>query len=188
MNITPNGIELDREWSELDTFAFDFIRVIQQHTIYVIVSGYVSILLGRGRASEDIDMIIPVLKEHAWEKLFTDLEHEGYSCINAHDARDAYHSLQNELAVRFAPEGSVIPNMEILFAIKHVQKLALETRIAVTGRKQTIWISNIELQIAYKEQVLRSPKDLEDARHLRVVAGTSLNSRKLKEYERIVNE
>ena len=42
MEITPKGIRLDRELSDLDKFAIDFSRIIARHARYVIVSGYVS--------------------------------------------------------------------------------------------------------------------------------------------------
>ena len=57
--ISKNNIKIDRELSELDIFTLDFINVLKKYTKYVLVSGYVSILLGRSRASEDIDVIIP---------------------------------------------------------------------------------------------------------------------------------
>ena len=88
--------------------------------------------------------------------------------------------------MRFAPKGIVIPNMEILFAAEKVQKTALDTAIPVVIGKNSIIISNLELQIAYKENVLKSPKDLEDARHLRMVLGKTINLKKLKNYEKML--
>jgi len=174
--------------SELDKFAFSFSRVVQRHTRYVIVSGYVSILLGRARVSEDIDMLLPVMDEKEWEDLYSDLLEEGYYCLNAGDARNFYAYLKDGIAVRFAPKDSVIPNMEILFAADKVQKLALATGIPAAVGKNSVIVSDLELQIAYKERVLRSPKDLEDARHIRLVMGKSLNTQKLREYERVMSE
>jgi len=51
MKINPKRIRLDRELSDLDRFAINFSKIISRHTRYVIVSGYVSILLGRARVS-----------------------------------------------------------------------------------------------------------------------------------------
>ena len=73
MHITPNEITTDRQLSALDIFAVAFSEIIQRHTPYVIVSGYVSILLGRSRVSEDIDMILPFMDEHAWKRIYDDL-------------------------------------------------------------------------------------------------------------------
>ena len=188
MRITENGIELDRELSDLDKFAIGFSKVIEKHTRYVIVSGYVSILLGRARVSEDIDMLIPVLDENKWNIIYNELVKEGYYCLNAQNAHDSYSYLKDDIAVRFAPKGIVIPNMEILFASEKIQKIALDTNITVAIGKNKFIISNLELQIAYKEKILKSPKDMEDARHIRLVFKDHIMTQKLKEYERIINE
>lgn len=187
MKIMPKEIKLDRELSDLDKFAINFSKAISKHTKYVIVSGYVSILLGRARVSEDIDMLIPVMQEAEWIKIYSALEKEGYYCLNV-GMRESYGYLKDSIAARFAPKGQVIPNMETLFAAERVQKLALETAISVTIGKDKLMVSNLELQIAYKEKMLGSPKDIEDARHLRRLLGKSINLQKLKEYEGILNE
>jgi RecA-family ATPase len=44
--------------SKLDLFVIDFIKILEKYTDYVIVSGYVSILFGRSRGTEDIDIFI----------------------------------------------------------------------------------------------------------------------------------
>ena len=41
---------------KLDKFTIDFVNILTKYSDYVIVSGYVSILLGRTRASEDVDV------------------------------------------------------------------------------------------------------------------------------------
>jgi|SRR3989338_3469114 len=184
MEITPKGIRLDRELSDLDKFAIDFSRIIARHARYVIVSGYVSILLGRARVSEDIDMLLPEMDMTKWKKIYSSLTKSGYYCLNAQDAGAAYDYLRSGIAVRFAPDGIVIPNMEILFAPDKVQKLALATRIPAFVGKEKIFVSDLELQIAYKERVLKSPKDMEDARHLRLLLGNGINKLKLNKYER----
>ncbi|MEF8849138.1 MAG: hypothetical protein V5A68_08425 [Candidatus Thermoplasmatota archaeon] len=56
--IYENTIVINRELSDLDKFTIDFINVLKKHTKYVIVSGYVSILLGMARASEYVDFQI----------------------------------------------------------------------------------------------------------------------------------
>jgi hypothetical protein len=61
MNIqhTPDGIFLtDKVLSELDIFVLDFLNILKTYTDYVIVSGYVTILFGRARGTEDIDIIM----------------------------------------------------------------------------------------------------------------------------------
>ena len=57
--INKNTIKLYKEINELDKFVLKFVEVLQKHTLYVIVSGYVAILLGRNRATDDIDIFVP---------------------------------------------------------------------------------------------------------------------------------
>ncbi len=52
---------IDREIKDrtiLDIFAEDFVRVVEKHVKYIIVSGFVAIAHGRSRGTEDIDIII----------------------------------------------------------------------------------------------------------------------------------
>jgi hypothetical protein len=44
----------------------------------VIVSGYVAILLGRARASEDVDVIIPRITFSDFKKLYRDLKENDF--------------------------------------------------------------------------------------------------------------
>ena len=52
-----NTIKLSKELSELDKIVIRFIDILKKYTDYVIVSGYVAILLGRDGGTEDIDII-----------------------------------------------------------------------------------------------------------------------------------
>ncbi len=51
----------------------------------------------------------------------------------------------------------------------------LNNSIKVILRNEELAIPELEMQIAFKEVVLRSEKDIEDARHLRNVAKDYLN-------------
>lgn len=55
MDYNPEKKEIitDREIGELDKFAIEFLQILEKYADYVIISGYVSILLGRTRATED---------------------------------------------------------------------------------------------------------------------------------------
>lgn len=76
--ISNDVIRLDRELSDLDSFTLDFIRILRKQSKYVIVSGYVSILLGRARASENIDVIIPKIDFPVFSRLLKELDCAGF--------------------------------------------------------------------------------------------------------------
>ncbi|MBU5688714.1 MAG: hypothetical protein KQA41_00585 [Candidatus Aenigmarchaeota archaeon] len=48
----------NKKINNLDKFVIKFVKILEKYTRYVIVSGYVSILFGRSRATEDIDIIV----------------------------------------------------------------------------------------------------------------------------------
>ena len=57
----------------------DFINILKNHADYVIISGYISIILGRARATEDIDLFIKKIDKNKFLKLYEDLIENGYS-------------------------------------------------------------------------------------------------------------
>jgi hypothetical protein len=186
--VSKKVIQLDRVLSDLDLFTLGFIKILRRHTRYVIVSGYVSILLGRARSSEDVDVIIPKMNFPEFSKLLDDVKNAGFYCLNAEENEDIYDYAKDNLAVRFAKKEVVIPNIELKFAKNKFDEIALENTITVKMHKEELLISNLELQVAFKEAVLKSPKDLEDARHIRNIAVGYLDKNLVVKYKRMLNE
>ena len=57
LKFSKKKIEFRKELNDLDKFVIDFTSILNKLKIkYVIVSGYVAILFGRSRSSEDIDI------------------------------------------------------------------------------------------------------------------------------------
>ena len=181
-------IRIERDLSDLDRFTVEFIRVLRRHTRYVIVSGYVSILLGRARSSEDVDIIIPKMERPLFSNLVDDLKENGFRCLQTEKTKDIYDYHKDNIAVRFAKKGRVIPNIELKASKNIADKTALDENMTVKLKSDELTISNLELQVAFKEAVLKSPKDVEDARHIRNIAGTRLDSMKVTKYKRMLHE
>lgn len=55
--------------NNLDRFVLDFISILEKYVGYVVVSGYVSILLGRSRSSEDVDFLRKLNSEGNFYKI-----------------------------------------------------------------------------------------------------------------------
>ncbi len=180
--MSKNLIKIDRELSELDKFAIEFTKILQKYTKYVIISGYVSILLGRSRMSEDIDLFVPKMDLKVFKKFIEDLEENDFYCLNTEDTEDIYDHVLNHSAIRFAKVGNVIPNIEFKFVKSNFDNLAFDNCVNVKLRDEEIIISNLELQIVFKEKVLKSQKDIEDARHIRNVAKGHLDENLIKNY------
>lgn len=183
----------ERELNDLDKFAIDFTNIIKKYADYVIVSGYVSILLGRSRATEDIDLLIPNIKLTEFILLWDDLKKNEFECINTSDPREAFDMLK-EHAIRFFTKVPV-PNMEVKIIKNDLDKYSYENKIKVILNKKILFISPLELQISYKlflaaeglEKELQSDKDIEDAKHLYVIFKEKINKEVLLYFCRKLN-
>lgn len=149
-----------KKLNNLDIFVLDFVKILEKYARYVIVNGYVSILFGRSRATEDIDILV---ERKDLTSFFKTLDKKSYWLINTE--ADEVNEMLYESAVRVAKKGSVIPNFEIKFAKTRIDELALNNRVKLCFGKRKLYISPIDLQIVYK-LFLGSEKDIEDARHI----------------------
>lgn len=165
----------------LDKFAEDFIRIIEKHTKYIIVSGFVAIAHGRSRGTEDIDMIIENLEKDQFIKMHRDLEAAGFECIQSKDPEVIYeYYLKDNLSVRYVRRGSFIPEMELMFAKDRLDDYQIKTRKKLPLTGLDFYFSSIEMNIAFKEELLKSEKDIEDARHLRIIYADTLDEEEIK--------
>jgi len=183
-NKEKKEIITDRELSNLDKLVLKFIKILEKHVDYVIISGYVSILLGRSRATEDVDVFINKIHINVFSKLYDELINSGFWCLNAEKVKDIYSFLEDGLAVRFSEEGKPVPNFEVKFPKRDVDKETFNDFIIVKLNEGKLKISSLERQIAFKRYYLCSDKDIEDALH---IEKTFKNQISFKEIERLKN-
>ncbi|MFT4309536.1 MAG: hypothetical protein ACMXYL_03550 [Candidatus Woesearchaeota archaeon] len=182
-----NGIIVaDKILNNLDRFVIDFINVFEKHSDYVIVSGYVSIILGRSRISEDVDLIFNKKSKEEFIKIHEDMLRKGFWCLNSDDIEELYSLLESKHSIRYGFNNNPFPNMEIKFAKNQIDYLALKTRIIVRLPSKDIYISDLNLQIAFKEKILASSKDIEDAMHLRKTFKEQIEEDKIKIYKELM--
>jgi len=171
----------DKYLTLLDQFVLDFIRVLEPKTPYVIVSGYVAILFGRSRGTEDIDILISRLAKDTFGELHTALSEGGYEFLNAEDADGLYDMLLNRMGIRIAKKGQFIPNIELKFLKDDIDRTVLRDRVEVNLPGVRVYISPIDIQIAYK-MYLGSQKDIEDALYLWEIFKDDLNHEDVKKW------
>ncbi len=184
INFSQDKIELKKELNSLDSLALDFVSVLNALKIrYVAVSGYVSILFGRSRSSEDIDIIVEKLGFSKFKELWSKLQ-ETFECLLTEDAESAYNDyLSSQHSLRFAKKGKYIPNIEIKFPKTELDLWTLENKIEVILNNMPLFISRIELQIPFK-LFLGSEKDIEDAKYLYELFKDNLDMILLAEFNR----
>jgi hypothetical protein len=171
----------NKELTILDKLVLDFVSHIDIR--YVIISGYVAILFGRSRNTEDIDMFIEDHGLHEfsgfYNKIISTLR---YYPLNAENAEDAYELIKEGNSLRFAEKGTFTPNFEIKFAKNATDFYSLENVLLVDlGTGPKLRISPLELAIAYK-LFLGSEKDFADAGHLYVTFKDTLDIERLKDF------
>lgn len=180
--IGKNVIKIEKNLNDLDKFVLDFCKILKKHTKYMIISGYVTILFGRSRGTEDVDVFIKKIGKEDFYSLFEELIKNGYDCINA-PKEEAFRNLEDDIPIRFAKKGQFIPNMEIKFAKRPLDIQFLDNPLKVILKEGELNISFIEPQIAFKEVCLGSKKDMEDAYHLRMVFEGKLDKDKIEYYK-----
>ena len=186
--VNDRKLKLEKPLSDLDVLVLRFITILEKHVDYVIISGYVAILLGRSRGTEDVDLFIkPVTKEQFFE-LYHALQQQGFWCLNADSDDEVYSYIQDGLAIRFAEKGQTIPNFEVKIARKMEDVLVFIDYIEVETSGGILKISSLERQIAFKKYVLKSDKDFEDAAHLEELFKDKLDYHKIKEYQRLLEK
>lgn len=179
-----NGVVklLNKKYTLLDKLVLDFLSRVD--TQCVIVSGYVAILFGRSRSTEDIDIFI---RDEGISKFATFygkiVAGNKYYAINAENAAEAYDLMTvDKSSLRFAVKGTFDPNFEIKFARKETDFYSLDNAwIADLGKGAKIRISPMELEIAYK-LYLGSEKDFDDAAHLFIIFKKILNMKMLRDF------
>jgi len=169
----------------LDRFAEDFVRVVEKHTKYIIVSGFVAIAHGRSRGTEDIDIIVERMSKEDFTKLHRDLEISEFECIQSKNPELIFEDyLKQNLSVRYVRKGSHIPEMELKFAKDALDEYQIKTRKKMPFTGTDFYFSSIEMNVAFKEELLKSPKDIEDARHLRIIYSDTLDENEINKIKK----
>jgi len=185
--IDERKIKLRKPLNELDKFVLRFVKILEKYTGYVIISGYVSILLGRSRGTEDVDMFVKEIDKEKFIQFYRELKEKGFWCLNAESDDEVYRYLEEGMAIRFAERGEVIPNIEFKFAKKLLDLESFNDFIEVETEGGRLKVSSLERQIAFKKYYLGSEKDLEDAKHLEEIFKGKIDMEKIKKYKRLID-
>lgn len=171
----------------LDKFAIEFCNIVDKHVKYIVVSGFVAISHGRRRTTEDIDMIIEGISFKKFVELHNELDEGGFHCMQSTKIDDIYDYLEKGDSVRYVRKGSLLPpEMEIKFVKDEIDELQMRTRKKFDFTGLDIWFSSIEFNIAFKEGLLKTPKDMEDANHLRIIYKDEINETFINDIKKMI--
>ena len=170
----------------LDKFATDFVSILEKYAKYIIVSGFVAIAHGRSRGTEDIDIIIERISRQKFILLHNALVKNKFECLQSKKPEVIYDDyLAKNISVRYIKKGTFVPEIELKFAKDRLDEYQLKTRKKLPLTNLNVYFSSIEMNVAFKEELLKSEKDIEDAKHLRIIYSDALDNR---EINRIKNE
>lgn len=173
----------------LDLFVSDFVGILGGHAKYVIVSGYVAISHGRARGTEDVDVIVERISEEEFSRLHEDLVEGGFESVQNANANTLYNSyLLEDTSIRYVREGTLIPDMEVKLAKDEIDEYQLENRVKLPLTETDFYFSSPETNIAFKEEYLKSDKDLEDARHLRIIYEEQLDEKEIQKIKDMIKK
>lgn len=159
-----------REKTVLDEVAEAFIDVVEDHCKYVIVARYVAIAHGRSRGTEDIDVILEALDRDAFLGVHQDLEEAGFQCMQSDDGGTVYDDYLDEgTAARYVRQDAMLPEVEVKLARDRLDEYQLDNRERPSFAQSQPYFPPVEVSIAFKEELLGSDKDVEDAKHLRII-------------------
>lgn len=182
---------MEREISDrniLDKFCEDFCAIVEKHCKYIVVSGFQAIASGRTRGTEDIDLIMEKIDERRWKDLFQDLGKNNFVCMQTSSAAEAYEYLRDNTSIRFTRHGALLPEMEVKFAKDLLDNLQIKSRVKLPLTGLNVWFGEVNINIAFKEELLKSTKDLEDARHLRIVYEELINEEEIKNFKTLIKK
>lgn len=175
---------VDRAPNELDELAIAFSTILDELGIrHVFVSGYVAVLAGRSRATEDIDVVLERPGDEALDELVGRLEDAGM--WGPAMPLGTIHDLEHE-HIWIAREDETVPRLEVKFVDGRFDRASLENHITarLTTVGESLPIGPLELQIAYKLW-MTGDRDFEDALYLFSLFGETLST---EELERWVDE
>lgn len=194
IEIRDDTLVVERAPNQLDELAIEFSDLLDEFDIaHVYVAGYVSILAGRARSTEDVDVLIAEIDQETASELadaLATLDFWG----PAMPLSSMHEMLERGDNIWVARDEQITPHLEVKFARDEFDRASLENAMTARIGNETVPIGPLELQIAYK-LYLGALKDVEDAVHLYTLFEESLSVDRLEawvsrldvgdEYERL---
>lgn len=179
IELRDDTLIIERAPNRLDELAIEVSGILDALGIeHVFVSGYVAILTGRSRGTEDIDVLLERLEPATVDRLVATLKrHDLWGPAMPLDHMD--EMLAEHIWVARAEE--TIPHLELKYVTDRFDMASLEHRITARIADAELPIGCLELQIAYKLW-MGSRTDVEDALHLYLLFEETLSTPDLERW------
>lgn len=174
-------IRLNRPPNEFDELVLEFVEAVEGAArSYVIVAGYVAILFGRPRMTDEVDVI---LEADSIQDVYRALKRRSFEVLTLESSIEEDY---RKRSVRFYKPPNPLPNFEVKAPRNEFHYYSLRNRVKVSLGSRAIYISPLELQIAYK-LYLGSMKDLEDAKYIYEAFRDEIDRGELEKWARRLN-
>ncbi len=175
--------------NRLSDLCLRFCRIIEKYAKYIVVSGFFVISSGRSRATEDIDIIVEFLDFDSFKKMHQNLVENDFACLQSSDPTEIYDSyLKESLPIRYIYSNLIIPNIEMKFAKDELDRYQIAIRKKIKFTEIDVYFGSVEANIAFKEELLKSPKDLADAKFLRIVYQKDINEKEIILFKNMIKK
>ena len=191
MHFEDGVLVIDRELSEFDRRAFAFFELLDEVGIdYLVVSGYLLLLTGRQRMTEDVDLILSVQTSDRLDELATRLDEEGY--VANPPPLDRLPEFIEDGHVGVHAEGARVPTFDLSLGKTELERDAFADSLHVEVDDQSLQVTAFEQQIAYILSMLHDPSDhtamdFLDALHLYRLFEDQLDMDSLRSYAHRLN-
>jgi len=183
VELRDDTLVVERDPNTLDELALAFSPLLAEFDIrHVYVAGYVSILAGRARSTEDIDVLIEPIDESTADDLAAHLEAEGF-WGPAMPLASMHEMLAGGDNIWVAPADQMTPHLELKFVRDQFDRASLDNAITARIDGESLPIGPLELQIAYKLS-LGTRTDIEDAVHIYTLFEEGLSTAQLETWVR----
>ena len=123
-----------------------------------------------------------------FKKLHDDLLKNKFECLQTESVDEIYDYLKNNDSIRYIRKGEFLPEMEFKFSKDEIDEIQLKERVKLPLSGSDFWFSSIEANIAFKEELLKSEKDLEDARHLRLIYTNEVDEEEIEKFKKLIRK
>jgi len=133
-------------------------------------------------------MIIRPIKKDEFAQMHKKLLESGFICMQSDSSEEILQYLSEHNPVRYYRNEKPLPQMELKFAKDELDEYQLKTktRLGLTGLD--IWFSNVNVNIAFKEHLLKSPKDMEDSKHLKIVYKEMISEEEIEKVKGLIDK
>lgn len=182
LKLRDGVLVVDRETNDLDELAIRFSTILDVDVNHVFTSGYVAILAGRSRATEDIDVLLKPLDDETIARLASRLKDDEL-WGPAMPLDSMAEMLTGGDNIWIARDGEMVLHLEVKFVDDEYDRASLKNKITarISSVGAELPIGPLELRIAYK-LYLGAQKDFEDAVHLYAMFEETLSTREIEQW------